>query len=53
MASSNETHAGFSSSATGTANAKLKTKTDKLIETLLAQKQSARHTSASLKAVND
>jgi thiol-disulfide isomerase/thioredoxin len=44
-----ETHAGFSSPATGAANAELKTKTDKLIEKLLAEKEAAQHSRAALK----
>jgi hypothetical protein len=44
-----ETHAGFSGPATGAANTELKTKTDKLIEKLLAQKEIAQHSESTSK----
>ena len=44
-----ETHAGFSGPATGAANTELKTKTDKLIEKLLAQREIAQHSESSSK----
>jgi peroxiredoxin len=45
-----ETHAGFSSPATGEANSELKARTDQLIEKLLTQKKGAQRNRASDKA---